>query len=242
MKHYINKISVLAICLVIGVSCTISDPIDDTAAIGQLAPTVYWEQVPKGVTAGDDVEFQVQYFPTAGKTRQFNPVVTYQHSESNFDEARKTYFIRGTFPTTYTLAPSVWNNIEVFSHDTYNKYFPTSFEKTFKDSLYSVLTVDDFRKILTVTNPRIPEDEFDNFIVCAMDSLQGKDTCGVLPQYVDKFKTAFYSIPYDSLFFDAGTGLFKLEYSKTYSLGAQFRVKDSDGVVNFSEKKEVELR
>lgn len=276
-----NKILVLAAFLVLGVSCTIFDPIDEEASIGRVAPSVYWEQVDKGVSAGDAVKFQVQYFPLEGKTiselqvwyditsqtsisascpllvstasftisrtvqdtvRQFNPVITYPHSESYYNSEKRTYFFEGSFPTTYTLAPIAWNNIETFDWDTYNKYFPASFQQSFKDSLYSVLTVDDFRKILTVTNPKIPEDEFETFIVCAMDSLQGRDTCSVLPQYVEKLKKDFYSIPYDSLFFDAGTGLFKLEYNKTYSLGAQFRVKDSEGVANFSEKKEVELR
>lgn len=179
---------------------------------------------------------------TVETVREFVPVIGYAHQESNWNEEKRTYFITGTFPTTYTLAPTTWNNVEKFDQEKFTKYFPADFAKSFRDSVYSKMKVADFRKVFVVTNPRIPEKSFNNYIDSVFDDPSGRMVYSVKPEFVEYFKTEFYSIPYDSLFYDSSTSMFKIEYEKRYTLGAKFKVTDSKGVSNFSEEKSIGLR
>lgn len=280
MKHYINKIALLFACGLLAVSCTIHDNVDDVAGVGQFAPNVYWEQLPTSVPAGDDVSFELQYYPADNKgisnleawyniystttisancpivssftytvssqvvdtVREFVPILGYTHQESYWNDDKRTYFLAGSFPTTYTLAPLSWTNVEKFDEDKFEKYFPANFENDFRDSIYSKMQVADFRKVFVVTNPRIPEESFNDFIDSTFNNNSNRMEYSVKPEYVEDFKTKFYSIRYDSLFYDSSTSMFKIEYNKTYTLGARFKVTDTDNISNFSEEKSIDLR
>lgn len=174
--------------------------------------------------------------------REFVPVLGYEHSENYWNTDKRAYYLAGTFPTTYTLAPISWTGIEEFDGEKFSEFFPKNFENDFRDSIYTKMKVIDFKKVFTVTNPRIPEKSFYNYIDSTKNETSGRMDYTVKPEYVEFFKTQFYSIPYDSLFYDASTSTFKLEYEKVYTLGAKFKVTDSNGIFNFSEEKLIELR
>lgn len=283
MKHYINNILILLVGGFLGVSCSINDPVDDIASIGRVVPTAYWEQLPTSVKSGQDISFELQYFPTQGKSikdlsvwyslysttttsvscpivksfkytiqeevtnleREFIPLSSFIHSEDLWSAERKTYFLKGSFPTTNTLSPIEWIDVEEYDEAKFNSLFSKEFGLRFQDSIYSKLQVADFENIFTVTNPNtknVTKENFHLYIDTIDNQVSGRKDLIVDPDSVARFKEFFYSIPLDSLFFDDGTGMFKLEYTKTYSVGARFKVTDSEGMSNLSEEKKVGLR
>lgn len=177
---------------------------------------------------------------TTQLVREFMKIQDYVHSQDNWSEERNVFSFNGLIPTAYTLRETEWKGVEEFDQKKFKAYFPANFENNFRDSVYSKLQAADFRKILTVTNPRIDTDVFESYVDTIIDPNKGPVEI-ILPEYVPMMKEKFYSIPYDSLFYDATTSTFKLEYEKVYSIGAKFMVTDSEGAVGYGEQKTIKL-
>lgn len=174
--------------------------------------------------------------------REFVPVMGYTHDESLWNEEKRGYFLKGTFPTTYTLAPVSWTNIEVFDQEKFDTYFPENFAEAFRDSVYVRLQVEDYRKIFTVVNSIIEEDDFANYIDTVFNENAGRNEYSVKPEFVEDFKNKFYALPLESLFFNTTSSTYDLSYQKSYQLKARFKVTDARGMSNMAEEKIIELQ
>ena len=134
-----------------------------------------------------------------------------------------------------------WKEVKTFDEAKFNAYFPTGFAVQFKDSMYNLLKVADFRKIMVSLNLMTSTE----FIACT-DSVPNPNTGGqdyfIKEDKKSVLKTKYEGIQFKDLIYDASTQLYKVEYSKAYKLGARLKVIDKTGIEGVADKKDIELR
>ena len=63
----VNILGSIALSILVMTSCAVHDPIDDNGELGQVLPTVDWEQSSKFVKAGNYATFKGKYYTTSDK-------------------------------------------------------------------------------------------------------------------------------------------------------------------------------
>ena len=176
-------------------------------------------------------------------SREFQKIAGYNHLESHWSTLKKAYILDTVFPTSNTLRNVEWKEVKTFDDTKFNAYFPTGFATQFKDSMYKMLKVADFRKIM-VTLGKIKNSDF----IAYTDSTKevnpntGFRDIFLKPDSVISLKNKYISIPFKDLIYDQSAQIYKVEYTKSYKLNARFKAFDKNQVAGISDKKEIELR
>jgi hypothetical protein len=173
--------------------------------------------------------------------REFQQIENFSHKPANWLPLKKAYILDTAFQTSKTLRQLDWKEVKTFEEAKFNAYFPTGFAQQFKDSMYNLLKVADFRKIMVSLNLMTSAE----FIACT-DSVDNPNTGGkdysIKEDKKALLKTKYDGIQFKDLIYDATTQLYKVEYVKSYKLGASLKVIDKAGIEGVAEKKTIELR
>lgn len=174
-------------------------------------------------------------------SREFQEIENYKHKPSNWLVLKKAYILDTAFQTSKTLRQLDWKEVKTFEDAKFNAYFPAGFAVQFKDSMYNLLKVADFRKIMVSLNLMTSAE----FIACT-DSVENPNTGGkdyfIKEDKKSVLKTKYEGIQFKDLIYDATTQLYKVEYSKAFRLAARLKVIDKNGVTGIADKKDIELR
>jgi hypothetical protein len=178
---------------------------------------------------------------TDSLSREFQKISVYEHKKSNWLDLKKAFILDTVFPTSKTLRLVEWKEVKTFDTNTFDVYFPKTFPKQFKDSMYKMLKVADFRKIMLTLNLMTSAE----FIACT-DSTFNQNS-GAYDYFLkaDKIpllQSKYEGIAFKDLIYDASTQIYKVEYSKQFKLNARIKVFDKEGITGIADKKEIELR
>ena len=169
--------------------------------------------------------------------RILQKIIEYQHRESAWNDSLRAYFFTAEFPTSNTLAGVSWRNPTTYDNDRMVNYFGANFAQQFKDSLYKLMKVADFKKMMSglnlIENFRVYLDSTFN------DNSGGwvyhfpKDNQGNSP-VPQTIQDIYKNIPFQDLILNNTTNLYEVEYIRTYSLKSQIRAVDKEGITGLS--------
>jgi hypothetical protein len=175
--------------------------------------------------------------------REFQQIATYQHEEKNWDTLKKAYILDTVFPTSRTLKTVEWKEVKTFEDSKFNAYFPSNFATQFKDSMYKLLKVADFRKIM-VTLGKIKDSDFTAYTDSTKEPNPntGYRDIFLKPDSLLSLKNKYESIQFKDLIYDQSAQIYKVEYTRQYKLTARFKAFDNNNIVGIADKKEIDLR
>jgi len=174
-------------------------------------------------------------------SREFQKIAGYDHLESNWSALKKAYILDTVFPTSSTLRTVEWKEVKTFDETKFNAYFPAGFATQFKDSMYKMLKVADFRKIM-VSLSLMTDVEFKACTDSTFNANSGAYDYSIKSDKVPVLKTKYDGIEFKNLIYDQSAQIYKVEYTKSYKLNARFKAFDKNQVAGISDKKEIELR
>lgn len=184
---------------------------------------------------------------TASKTelKRVNQLISiYNHDEKNWNDSLRAYRLEASFPTSRTLASTVWSKPASFEPEKMNAFFGNAFMKQFKDSLFKLMKVTDFQKMYQglnlVDNFKIYLDSTKNELTGGYDYHFPKDAQGNTPvpqTIVDIYK----NIPFSDLILNKSTNVYDVEYTRSYKINAMFKALDKKGVAGLSLTSEISL-
>lgn len=185
-----------------------------------------------------------KYIISTNKTtqiREFQKIISYPHNVNSWDSIKKAYILNTTFPTSRTLRTVEWKEVKTFEESKFNSYFPANFATQFKDSLYKLLKVSDFRKIMVSLN--ITTDlEFKTFTDSTFNNNSGAYDYFIKTGKVGELKTKYDGIQFKDLIYDQSAQIYKVEYTRLYKLAGRFKAVDKNQIVGIADKKEIDLR
>ena len=85
--------------------------------------------------------YNITYDSTA-VVRELQEIKSYEHSDSNWDPATKSYVIDDTFPVSYTLSTSEVINQDVYNPDQVESWFPQFLINDFYEGFYGSIDGD----------------------------------------------------------------------------------------------------
>lgn len=174
-------------------------------------------------------------------SREFQKIESFNHKETNWLSSKKAYILDTAFQTSKTLRTVEWKEVKDFDETKFNAYFSSNYAQQFKDSMYKLLKVADFRKILVSLN-KMTDVEF----VTYTDSVKNENTGGydkfIIESKKPELKAKYDAILFKELIYDTSAQIYKIEYTKNYKLNACFKAFDNNQVVGISDKKEIDLR
>ena len=173
--------------------------------------------------------------------RDFQQIATYKHLTKNWDALKKAYILDTVFPTSRTLRTVEWKEVKTFEDSKFNAYFPSNFATQFKDSLYKLLKVSDFRKIMVTLNV-ISDVEFKTFTDSVFNNNSGAYDYFIKDNKKTELKTKYEGIQFKDLIYDQSAQIYKVEYTRLYKLAARFKAFDEFNTVGIADKKEIDLR
>lgn len=173
--------------------------------------------------------------------REFQQIATYQHEEKNWDVLKKAYILDTVFPTSRTLRTVEWKEVKTFEDTKFNAYFPANFATQFKDSLYKLLKVADFRKIMVSLNVTT-DIEFKTYTDSLFNANSGAYDYFIKEDKKADLKTKYDGIQFKDLIYDQSAQIYKVEYTRLYKLAARFKAFDNKNIVGIADKKEIDLR
>ena len=173
--------------------------------------------------------------------REFQQIATYQHDENKWSTLKKAYILDTVFPTSRTLRTVEWKEVKTFEDSKFNAYFPSNFATHFKDSLYKLLKVADFRKIMVSLNVTT-DIEFKTYTDSTFNNNSGAYDYFIKDDKKADLKTKYDSIEFKDLIYDQSAQIYKVEYTRQYKLASRFKAFDNNNVVGIADKKEIDLR
>lgn len=173
--------------------------------------------------------------------RQFQQLHNFVHKEDNWSQLDRAYLIDEKFKVSYTLSPVTMVDVSEFDQKQFDELFPDNFEQAFKDSVASKLQVMDYRKILTVDNPRMDTKTFDAALDSTFNENSGRYDYFFKNGKEEVMKNYFKTIPFDSLTYKKDEQKFKINYVREYFLNSKFAVMDEENRIGFSENKQIKV-
>lgn len=174
-------------------------------------------------------------------SREFQQVATFKHIVANWDTLKSAYVLDTVFPTSRTLRTVEWKEVKTFDETKFNSYFPANFAVHFKDSLYNLLKVSDFRKIMVSLNV-ISDVDFKTYTDSTFNLNSGSYDYFIKENKKTDLKTKYDGILFKDLIYDTSAQVYKVEYTRAYKLNARFKAYDTNNVAGVTDKKEIELR
>lgn len=286
MKNSIKYLSVLLIGLLGLASCETNDLVDEIARTGHFAPNVYMEVASGTISAGDSMEYTVEYWSEDSEfeilelwysldvnlkyelnspynteyslvldsnelVREYHEVMSFEHSESYYDEDKKAYAFEDKFPVSYTLVSSEISSPDSYNESQMNRLFPESFIEDFYEGLFETLEYDDLKLILVTDFEILDEETLDSFFneidVTPEPSEEDQDPEPVFiyemkedaaPALLEHFK----EITLEDLVYDEAVPAYGIEYFRGYEVKTKFRVVNGEGIENYSEEKTISVQ
>jgi len=174
-------------------------------------------------------------------SREFQAVASYKHIVANWDTLKRAYILDTVFPTSRTLRTVEWKEVKTFDDTKFNAYFPSTFATHFKDSMYNLLKVSDFRKIMVSLNV-ITDVQFKAYTDSTFNLNSGSYDLFIKADKKADLKTKYDGIQFKDLIYDTSAQIYKVEYTRLYKLNARFKAYDKNNVAGITDIKEIELR
>ncbi len=169
----------------------------------------------------------------------------YPHEEALWSDSLHAYYFTGSFPVSSTLSSYSWSKPETMDTTLAERYFGQEFMQNFKDSLYTLMEFDDFQRMFL--GLELLED-FTQYTDSTYDDNAGSWTYHfpkneetgetIIP---DTIPQIYEGISFYDLIFNTSTGVYDIEYKRTYDLEAVLRVYDTRGVYGLTTIKEITI-
>ena len=174
----------------------------------------------------------------------FQKKASYDFKEEYWNQDKRAYVVSDVFSTSNTLKIVEWKDVEVFDNKKYNELFPDTFATAFRRDLYVELEkkekYSDLRKLM-IDLEVISSEELKNYTDSAFNDNSQKMDYWIKDESKTTVKAKYDAIPFEKLIYDATSQVYKVEYTKDYTLNAAFKVFDKNGNVGVSEKKTITL-
>lgn len=206
------------------------------------------EKLEKTVTCPWVTTFTYTYTSTVAEQKRVSQkIMVYNHKEvAQWSDSLHAYFFAGAFPVSATLKPFKWSYPQQFDEAAMNTYFGDGFMQHFKDSLYSLLKFDDFRKMYLGLGLR---DDFKEFTDSTFDvnsnayqyhfPWNADSTATPVPADVERLYRD--SVTFDQLILNTTENNYAVDYKRSYNIRAILRVYDEREVYGTTEMKTIEI-
>lgn len=174
-------------------------------------------------------------------SREFQKIESFTHFEKNWLDSKKAYILDTAFQTSKTLRTVDWKEVKTFEDTKFNLYFPTGFATHFKDSMYNLLKVSDFRKIM-VSLSVMTDTQFVTYTDSTFNANSGAYDYFIKESMKPDLKTKYDGIQFKDLIYDQSAQIYKVEYSKSYKLNARLKAFDTNQIEGITDNKVIELR
>lgn len=170
----------------------------------------------------------------------------YPHELATWNDSLHAYYFESTFPVSYTLSAYSWSKPATMDTTLAERYFGQEYMQHFKDSLYTLMQFDDFQKMFL--GLELLED-FKQYTDSTLDENAGenvytyhfpKNEAGETPVPED-IRRMYEGISFYDLIFNTSTGVYDIEYKRSYGLEAVLRVYDTRGVYGTTIMKEISI-
>ncbi len=177
-------------------------------------------------------------------SRENQMIINYSHSESYWDSVKKAYIFNGKFPTSSTLRPIEWKDVVDFDMNKFQSLFPDTFATAFKKGLYEKLAkteqLSDYRTLL-VTAGNMTVEEFNACLDSTYNSNSASYDKFVKNEKVTDLKSKFDAIPFEDLIYRSVESKYQINYLRSYTIGATFRVFDKKKNQGITEKLSIKI-
>jgi hypothetical protein len=172
----------------------------------------------------------------------------YPHQDSYWDATLRAYNFTAGFPTSVTLSTFTWSKPETFEAADIERlkfYFGDSFPQTFRDGLYEKMKPADFEKMFQGLN--LEENFRGKYLEEVHNDFTGQDEWlfpadgsgnRPAPQAV---KDIFDAIPFGDLILNTSTGIYEIEYIRSYAINAFIKAIDAEGNAGTTTKTTISL-
>lgn len=176
--------------------------------------------------------------------RENQKIMNYEHSEGYRDSLKNAYIFNGKCPISNTLRPLEWKDVTDFDNTKFQTLFPDTFATAFKTGLYQKLSnaayLSDYRTVL-VTAGNVTVEDFNACLDSTYNTNSASYDKFVKSDKVAELKSKFDAIPFKDLIYKSSESKYQINYIKSYSVGATFRVFDKKGNQGVTEKFSVEI-
>ena len=206
------------------------------------------ETIEKNVTCPWTVSFSYGVVSTISERKRIaEKVATYPHDESYLKSEISAYSFSGVIPTSATLSSTSWRQPAEFNGADsirLENYFGTGFMQQFKDSLYTLMEATDFQRMYQGLNL------IDNFKEQFLDSTFNDNSAKWehhFPKVGEEYpvpegvKTMWNDIPFSDLIYNSSTGVYSVEFLRSYSINAYLKTLDKDGNTGMTTTFEISL-
>ncbi|MGL4993082.1 MAG: hypothetical protein ACRC6R_02945 [Bacteroidales bacterium] len=180
---------------------------------------------------------------TSEELRISQKIASYNHDLAQWDGDKKAYQLNTTFPTSNTLRPISWTEVESFDLDKFNLYFGEDYKQEFIDGLIEQMKLEDYRNLLVGTSAMgegvedhaaefakytegIYSDNTGGTIFIWKDGGGDQYNEGSIPQDI---VDAFNSISFEDFLYDSVTQKYRVSYERDYTLDVILKVIDEAG-------------
>ncbi|MCM1035392.1 MAG: hypothetical protein NC038_08055 [Paludibacter sp.] len=174
-------------------------------------------------------------------------IAEYYHDDvATWSDSLHAYAFKDAFPVSATLKPFKWSYPQEFDASAMDLYFGEGFMQHFKDSLYSLMKFEDFRKMYLGLGLR---EDFKEFTDSTFDinanaytyhfpwNIDSTDT--PIPADVERLYRD--SISFDQLVLNTAENNYAVEYKRSYYIRALLRVYDERNVYGTTEMKTINI-
>ncbi|WP_321436092.1 hypothetical protein [uncultured Bacteroides sp.] len=177
-------------------------------------------------------------------SREDQQIISYAHSESYWDSTKKAYVFNSKFPISNTLRPVEWKDVVDFDANKFQTLFPDTFATAFIAGLYTQLSkkekLSDYRAVL-VTAGNVTVEDFNACLDSTYNSNSASYDKFVKSEKVAVLKSKFDAIPFKDLIYKSSESKYQINYLRSYSIGATFRVFDKKKNQGVTEKFSIEI-
>lgn len=206
------------------------------------------EKLEKTVSCPWVTTFTYTYTSTVAKQKRISQMISeYAHADvAQWSDSLHAYYFEGTFPVSATLKPFKWSYPQTFDETAVNTYFGDGFMQNFKDSLYSLMQFEDFRKMYLGLGLR---EDFKEFTDSTFDvnsnaykyhfPWNADSTATPIPADVERLYRD--SIGFEQLVLNTTENNYAIDYKRSYNIRAILRVYDDREVYGTTEMKTIEI-
>lgn len=182
---------------------------------------------------------------TSEEKRVAQKIAEFKHEDvAQWSDSLHAYFFSGSFPVSSTLAPFAWNNPVEFDSTKMDAYFGEGFMQHFKDSLYTMMQFEDFRKMYLGLGLR---EDFKEFTDSTFDvnsnaykyhfPWNADSTATPIPAKIAELYAD--SIGFAQLIENSAENNYAVSYKRSYQIRALLRVYDDREVYGTTVAKEI---
>jgi len=178
-------------------------------------------------------------FDSTGVAREFQEIITFEHSQGFYNSEKKAYVINGTFPISYTLSGLEVKTPVTFNLNQFNQLFPQNIQKRFFDGLFPTLLYSDLRNLLVVNNQLIAEAEFETHFNVVVDPETQVSTKVMKTESATFLKGLVSQVPLAFIIYNSNRQFYAYTFTQGYELNAKLRVVNGNKIENFSDSKRI---